>query len=114
LQQLARVGHLDYGLLKDGMIQGTTLQLRQVLQHRIAQLSPYGRAVLEFVCLAAQPLSATVLLAAAESGTSGERPETIIRLIRERFVRSVSAEAGRRFEPAHEFEQPSPTRYPKR
>jgi len=102
LQQLVRFASLRGAA---GPAPGLAIEewnLRTVLRQRAKQLPPLASEILEFICIAAQPLTISVLFAAAEAGALEERPETLDLLIREKFVRSSSSSGGRRVEPFHD------------
>ncbi len=81
---------------------GEEWDLRTVLRQRVEQLPPFAREILEFICIAAQPLTISVLFTAAGSGKMDERVEALALLIREKFARSSGTSSGRRVEPFHD------------
>jgi serine/threonine protein kinase len=102
LQQLARFAD-SAGMAADST-GGEQPTLRSVLQDRVRRLPAFAREVLELTCVAAQPLTPTILFAAAEVGDSGDRAEALALLIREKLARTASAgtDGGRRVEPFHD------------
>jgi serine/threonine protein kinase len=101
LQQLARVAGSLGTVDPTG---GETFTLRTVLQERIRALPAFARELLEFACLAAQPLTPATLFAAVEGGEMDDRAEAITLLIHGRLARSSAASArrARRVEPFHD------------
>jgi tetratricopeptide (TPR) repeat protein len=78
------------------------LELRTVLQKRVSDLTPIAREVLEFLCIASQPLTQSIVFAAADSGSMEDRGETLALLIREKFARTTASGGVRRAEPFHD------------
>jgi tetratricopeptide (TPR) repeat protein len=76
--------------------------LSTVLQSRIEGLPEFTRDTLAFVCIAAQPLSTSILFRAARYGQADERAEALALLARERFVRISGIGPERRVEPFHD------------
>jgi serine/threonine protein kinase len=101
LQQLARFAS-SYGMAGD-RTSGERLTLQTVLQDRVRGLPAFAREVLEFACVAAQPLTPAILWAAAEVGAD-DRAEALALLIREKLARRASGgtDGGRRVEPFHD------------
>jgi eukaryotic-like serine/threonine-protein kinase len=101
LHELARAAASDSARLHFGNA-STGLALTEVLQQRIADLPVDAREVLDFVCVATQPIPASVAMSSARSGNVDDRAEVLGMLIRQRFIRSSGANAERWVEPYHD------------
>src|SRR5262249_15149876 len=102
LQQLARFAQTPTRATESAGRR--TLTLQTVLQDRVRALPTFAREVLELTCVAAQPLTPAILLAAAELGDPDHRAAALALLVGARLARSpgVGAAERRRVEPFHD------------
>jgi hypothetical protein len=102
LQELARSAGSQAGGPGLAHLASSDLALRDVIQRRASGLPSFVREVLEFVCIATQPVGAPVVLAAPQSRTGAERAHALALLIREHLIRSSGSSDDRLLEPYHD------------
>lgn len=78
------------------------LDLKQVIKARFNDLPSFGKEILEFICIASQPLSVHVLFAAAGGDPEEGRSESLALLVRAKLIRSSSTQENRNVEPFHD------------
>ena len=99
LQQLTFQATKRSGLTLPG--EGSDLQLRSLLKQRIRLLPASAREALEYICLAAQPLSTPILCEVAARSVGEDKRPVIDLLLQEHLLR-VSGVKDRRLEPYHD------------
>lgn len=100
LQELARAAASHTGLHLHAV--HPALELRAVLQARVAELSPVAREVLELICVAAQPLLLPVISAATRLTYADQQAEAISILVRLNLARILGTGKGRKAEAFHD------------
>lgn len=102
LQQLAYQAASQDPLSLHG--DGGTLKLKDVVRRRVAELPNFARRVLEFTCIAAQPLSPRLLLAAAatEQVSDADKASALTALVHKNLARLAGPDADRRVEAFHD------------
>ena len=76
--------------------------LRRLLQHRVAALGSFAREILEYASIATQPVSASLLFAAAENSNDAKKAEALSLLVGENLLRISDVQDDRRVEPYHD------------
>jgi AAA ATPase domain len=79
------------------------LQLRTLLQKRVAVMGESARQILEYTCLAARPLRLSVIFAAVETSSDTERAVALSVLTGQKLVRISGLETGRIIERDRNF-----------
>ncbi|MBV8819656.1 MAG: protein kinase, partial [Acidobacteriaceae bacterium] len=102
LQQLARFAS---SRTADWSIEGKPgkeYELTSVLRQRVSELSEFSRRVLDYICIAGQPLTPAVLFAAADAQATEEPGETLALLVHEKFARNAGTDMDRRIGAYHD------------
>ena len=100
LQELVRAASSQTGLRLDSA--QPALELRAVLQKRVSELPAVAREVLEFICVAVQPLLLPILFRAVGLDDVNKQADSIGALVRDNLARILGTGKERKAEAFHD------------